>query len=194
MKKAPSSPNHDHIISNLNTERRKGKGINGRIAHDIINFLHVEDANLGVIFLTLECEVLPSKVHESEAMRDVMVLLHKGEHDYNIVMEELNEKSEAIASYSRMVMDMKSELNDGLKTIADMLQNMRPINEASEANNESASTENDNNMNIVDPSEPAVDMQNTESGMVTFPPPTPHVQPASGGGEGSRAVEESGGG
>ena len=77
-RKASPSTENDYIIKNLAVKRRN-RGPNAKIANDIINFFHVEDAKLNVILLTLKCEDIPSKVHSSEAMKDVYVLLHKSE-------------------------------------------------------------------------------------------------------------------
>ena len=68
-KPTPSSTN-GYIIKNLDV-RRKGKGQRTKLANDIINFLYVEDVNLGIVFLTLNCDIIPSKVQESEAIQDM---------------------------------------------------------------------------------------------------------------------------
>ena len=72
-KKCKPSSDNNYIIKGLE-DKRKGRGSKTNTAMDIIKFLQVEDANLGILFLTLKCELIPSKVHESEAMKDIYVL------------------------------------------------------------------------------------------------------------------------
>ena len=88
-KLTPSSQNV-YVIKNLE-EKRRYRGAKGRLASDIVT-LEVEDANLGITFLTLNCEVIPSKVHEREAMQDVYVLLQKSEEDYAYVTDRIEQR------------------------------------------------------------------------------------------------------
>ena len=74
-KLTPSSQNV-YVIKNLE-EKRRYRGAKGRLASDIVTFLEVEDANLGRTFLTLNIKVIPSKVHEREAMQGVYVFCKK---------------------------------------------------------------------------------------------------------------------
>ena len=120
-RKASPSTDNSYLIKNL-SQRRKRRGGNVSNAQDIINFFHVEDANLNVIFLTLKCEDIPSKVHESEAMKDVYVLLHKSEKDYMDVMHDLELKSLSIESYSQMVLELKNEMSKGFQALTAMIK------------------------------------------------------------------------
>ena len=99
-----------------------------RIAQDIINFLHLEDLNLNIIFLTLKCEDIPSIVHESEALQDVYPLLHKNEQDYNNVMDLLNQKNDLVDNYANMVNDLREEMNKGFVAISHTLRDMQTGN------------------------------------------------------------------
>ena len=89
-KLTPSSQNV-YVIKNLE-EKRRYRGAKGRLASDIVNFLEVEDANLDITFLTINCEVIPSKVHEREAMQDVYVLLQKSEEGYAYVTDRIEQR------------------------------------------------------------------------------------------------------
>ena len=104
-RKCTASSGNEYVIKSLD-ERRSRSGANVRIAQDIINFLHLEDLNLNIIFLTLKCEDIPSIIHESEAMQDVYPLLHKNEQDYDNVMELLNQKNYLVDNYANMVTDL----------------------------------------------------------------------------------------
>ena len=79
-KKCKPSSDNNYIVKGLES-KRKGRGGKTNTAIDIIKFLEVEDANLGIIFLTLKCEVIPSKVLESAAMKDIYVLMHQSDED-----------------------------------------------------------------------------------------------------------------
>ena len=74
-KKCQPSTENTYIIKGLDTKRQGSSGKKSS-AHDIINFLNIEDANLNITFLTLKCEKIPSKVTESQAMKDIYVLMH----------------------------------------------------------------------------------------------------------------------
>ena len=91
-RKCVPSTENSHIIKGLESKRKVRYG-KSDAAKDIIRFLEVEDATLGVIFLTRQCEIIPSKILESEAMRDIYVLMHKSDSDYKQVMDILEEKS-----------------------------------------------------------------------------------------------------
>ena len=123
-KLTPSSP-HEHVIKNLG-ERRKSRGAKGRMATDIINFLEVEDAKLGITFVTLNCDDIPSKIHESEALKDVYVLLHKSEQDYDFVKESLDQKNEEIKSQGYMIQALREDMLKGFQEITQMLKHRQP--------------------------------------------------------------------
>ena len=123
-KLSPSSP-HEHVIKNLG-ERRKSRGAKRRMATDIINFLEVEDAKLGITFVTLNCDDIPSKIHESEAMKDVYVLLHKSEQDYDFVKESLDQKDEEIKSQGCMIQALREDMMIALREISQMLKLRQP--------------------------------------------------------------------
>ena len=105
----PSSPN-EYIYKNLEAKRQRGSNTKPSLARDIINFFEVEDRNLDVTFLTLKCEVIPSKVHESEAMKDVYVLLHKSQEDYETVFHKLNDRDDTIISQGLTMEALKEEI------------------------------------------------------------------------------------
>ena len=126
-KKCEPSTTNTYIIKNLET-RRKKRGGKTQSAHDIIKFLQVEDVKLNITFLTMKCEMIPSEILESEAMRDIYVLMHKSEEDYKAVMEVLDQKSLEIENYANMVtnltqgMDnMRREFSDGISNLTRML-------------------------------------------------------------------------
>ena len=91
-KKLSPSTDNPRIINNL-APGRSFRRTCSKLAMDIINFFEVEDRHLNVIFLTHKCEDIPAKVHESEAMKDVYVLLHKTEEDYSVVIDDLRENN-----------------------------------------------------------------------------------------------------
>ena len=120
-KLTPSTQN-TYIIKNLE-EKRKSRGAKGRMASDIVNFFEVEDANLGITFLTLNCEVTPSKVHEREAMQDVYVLLHKSEEDYAYVTERIEQRDATIESQGSMIQALQKDMLKGFQDITQLLKN-----------------------------------------------------------------------
>ena len=131
-KLTPSSPNA-HIIKNLG-ERRKNKGAKGRMASDIINFLDVEDANLDITFVTLNCEDIPSKVHESAAMKDVYVLLHKSEQDYDYVKDNVDQNNDEIKAQGCMIQALREDMKKGFQEITQMLKHRQSNIDDSNAN------------------------------------------------------------
>ena len=84
----PSSDN-DYIYKNLDN-RRNAQCAN--ISKDIIDFLVAEERRLNVTFLTQECELMPSKVTEEQAMSEVYVLLHNTEMQYDNASQSLEEQ------------------------------------------------------------------------------------------------------
>ena len=131
-KLTPSSPNA-YIIKNL-AERRKNKGAKGRMATDIINFLDVEDAKLGITFVTLNCEDIPSKVHESAAMKDVYVLLHKTQQDYDYVKDNVDQNNEEIKSQGCTIQAMREDMLKGFQEITQMLKHRQSITDNANVN------------------------------------------------------------
>ena len=128
-KLTPSTQN-TYIIKNLE-EKRKSRGAKGRMASDIVNFFEVEDANLGITFLTLNCEVIPSKVHEREAMQDVYVLLHKSEEDYAYVTERIEQRDATIESQGNMIQALQKDMLKGFQELTQLLKNnMTKVNVA----------------------------------------------------------------
>ena len=116
-KLSPSSSN-GYIIKSLDARRlNRGhkKNVKLTLAKDIINFFEVEDRNLNVRFLTLKCEKIPSRVHESAAMEDVYVLLHKSQEDYNTVIDGLNDRDDTINT-------IREEMKKGFLALSNMLQ------------------------------------------------------------------------
>ena len=93
------------------------------MASDIVNFLEVEDANLGITFLTINCEDIPSNVHESEAMQDVYVLLHKSEQDYAFVAERIDQKDAEIESQGKMIQALQKDMMKGFQDLTQLLKN-----------------------------------------------------------------------
>ena len=127
-KKCKPSTDNNFIIKGLEA-RRKGRGGKTNTAMDIINFLHVEDANLGIIFLTLKCELIPSKVHESEAMKDIYVLMHQSDNDHKALVEKLEEKSLEIQNYANMVTGLRDDMQSGFLALTKIIgDRMLPAN------------------------------------------------------------------
>ena len=146
----PSSEN-TWVIKGLETKRKVREG-KSDTARDIIKFFEIEDANLKVIFLTKKCELIPSKILESEAMRDIYVLLHKSESDYKNAMEILEQKTAEIDAHATLVTNMRDSLRDEIQERFRVLTNLlmeRPLtnNVASVENNTIA---NSNTTNISD--------------------------------------------
>ena len=130
----PSSPN-EYIYKNLEAKRQRGSNTKPSLARDIINFFEVEDRNLDVTFLTLKCEVIPSKVHESEAMKDVYVLLHKSQEDYETVFHRLNDRDDNIISQGltmealkEEIKSVREEMKKGFLDLSSLLKKNEPIN------------------------------------------------------------------
>ena len=111
-KKLSPSTSNDYIIKNLSARRpnRGNKHVKLTLAKDIINFFDVEDRKLNVRFLPLKCEKIPSKVHESAAMQDVYVLLHKSQEDYNTVIDGLMHRDDTIISQGRTMEALKEDV------------------------------------------------------------------------------------
>ena len=120
----PSTP-RDYVIRNIGERRRVG---NKRLimAKDIINFLEVEDKNLNISFITVECEKIPSPVHEKEAVSDVYVLLHRNQEDHNTLMASLYDRDELITTQGQMLVSLREELNKNFKMLADMIKDKMP--------------------------------------------------------------------
>ena len=97
------------------------------IATDIINFFNAEDVNLNIRFLTYECEKIPSPVHESEAMKDVYVLLHKSQADYNHVVERINVSDNRILTHEDMLESLRKEMKEGFKAVSDLIKDSMPV-------------------------------------------------------------------
>ena len=137
-KLSPSSSN-DYIIKNLDARRLNHgnkKNVKLTLVKDIINFFEVEDRNLNVRFLTLKCEKIPSRVHESAAMQDVYVLLHKSQEDYNTVIDGLNDRDDTISSQGRTMESLKKDVNTvreemkkGFLALSNLLQRNAGSNE-----------------------------------------------------------------
>ena len=124
-KLTPSTPN-DYIIKHL-SGRRLARACKTTIATDIINFFNAEDVNLNIRFLTYECEKIPSPVHESEAMKDVYVLLHKSQADYNHVVERINVSDNRILTHEDMLESLRKEMKEGFKAVSDLIKDSMPI-------------------------------------------------------------------
>ena len=95
---------------------------------DIIEFLEKEDARLDVIFLTLNCEEIPSKVHNRDALEEVYLLLDKNEYEYTEVMSNLHAKELAINAHTKMLDDIKKDMCKGFNNIADIIKNLKSSN------------------------------------------------------------------
>ena len=104
----PSIPN-DYIIKNL-AQTRLRKRAKPKLANDILSFLETEDGNLDIIFLTEHCEVIPTSIHESQAMYEVYLLLHQTQADYNTVMDILSERDLDIRSHKDSMDELKLEV------------------------------------------------------------------------------------
>lgn len=131
----PSSDNI-YIIRNL-AIRRNAKGAKSAIAKDIIKFLQVEGVNLGISFLTMNCEIIPSKILESEAMRDIYVALHQTETENKTIMDILEEKSVEIESYKNMVTSLQQQVKDGFEKITKLFSERPQFINASNASAQS---------------------------------------------------------
>ena len=114
------SSDNEWIYKNLEP-RRVNKRSNKALATDMINFLEVENANLKVTFFTQECENTPSPVHESEAMKDVYVLLHQTMEDYSEVRETQREQAEIIDKFARSVLEIRNQVGNGFQNITKLL-------------------------------------------------------------------------
>ena len=121
--RTPSTTNQ-YIIKNLGP-RRKVRLTCSVLARDIIEFLEIEDGNLNVVFLTLKCEELPAKIHESQAMQDVYVMLHRTEDDYLRVTEEVRENSIDIDSNSQAVKALQKQMADSFEMVMTTLLKMQ---------------------------------------------------------------------
>ena len=104
--------------------------------------------NLNVIFLTLRCEDIPAKIHESVAMQDVYVLLEKSKEDNLAVTEDLREKSLAIEENTRIVLALKEQMEVSFNAVTSML---RKTHEQQIAANNVSSAVVDNNNTMNDP-------------------------------------------
>ena len=162
----PSSEN-TWVIKGLETKRKVREG-KSDTARDIIKFFEIEDANLKVIFLTKKCELIPSKILESEAMRDIYVLLHKSESDYKNAMEILEQKTAEIDAHATLVTNMRDSLRDEIQERFRVLTSLlmeRPLanNVASVENNTIANSNTTNSSDIVADSNDVV-LNATEQG------------------------------
>ena len=163
-KKLSPSTSNDYIIKNLSARRlnRGNKHVKLTLAKDIINFFDVEDRKLNVRFLTLKCEKIPSKVHESAAMQDVYVLLHKSQEDYNTVIDGLMHRDDTIISQGRTVEALKEdvkavreEMKKGFLVLSNLLRKhasssvstVSPIDQVDLTNNITTSTNVENEIN-----------------------------------------------
>ena len=126
-KPTPSSEN-GYIIKHLDV-RRKGTGQCTKLATDIINFLSVEDVNLGIVFLTLNCNMIPSKVNETEEIQNFCVLLHKTEEDYNTVIEIIQQKDEEMKIQANLLHKLQNDVQKGFLAITELLQNKQSSND-----------------------------------------------------------------
>ena len=131
-RKCQPSTENTYIIKGLETKRQ---GRNGKTTsvEDIVNFLSVEDANLGIIFLTLECEKIPSKVTESEAMKDIYVLMHESDSNYQRLMSDFHDKSEELDNYKKMVTELRADMNQGFLSLTKMLRELPALNNVATA-------------------------------------------------------------
>ena len=127
MEEPRAHPKHVATVKKL-IELRSLRGTNIRLALDVIEFLQLEDGRLDVIFLTLHCEEIPSRVHERDCMKEVYLLLEKNEYEYTEVMENLYEKELAINAHTKMLEVIKKDMAKGFGVIADMLKNMQTSN------------------------------------------------------------------
>ena len=114
-KLTPSSTNH-YIIRNLEPRRMNGN-IKPKIAEDIMKFLEVEDGNLSITFLTLNCEEIPSIVHESMAMKDVYVLMHQSQQNYNTVLDIVKHREEEMENQAKLIDSLQTEMRCNFQTI-----------------------------------------------------------------------------
>ena len=125
-KKLTPIPEHENIIKRL-TESRSTRGTNVKIANDIIDFLQVEDSRLNIIFLTLNCEEIPSNVHEKDVLKDIYILLDKSEHENYEIMEHLRDREVAFRAYQNLVNEMvtgvKNDMCKGFVVLANLLEN-----------------------------------------------------------------------
>lgn len=119
-------PKHVATVKKL-IEPRSLRGTNIRLALDVIEFLQLEDGRLDVIFLTLHCEEIPSRVHERDCMKEVYLLLEKNEYEYTEVMENLYEKELAINAHTKMLEVIKKDMAKGFGVIADMLKKCKHL-------------------------------------------------------------------
>ena len=144
-KKCQPSTENTYIIKGLGTKRQ---GQNGKksSADDIINFLNVEDANLDIIFLTLKCEKIPSKVTESQAMKDIYVLMHESDSNYQRLLSDFNDKTEEIQNYTNLVTDLRGDMSRGFETIYKMLRDLPALNNVATAVR--GLNADDNNVNV----------------------------------------------
>ena len=181
-RKCVPSTDNSHIIKGLESKRKVRYG-KSDAAKDILRFLEVEDATLGVIFLTRQCEIIPSKILESEAMRDIYVLMHKSESDYKQVMDILEEKSAEIETFTNLVTSMREEARENYRVMTNLLKermnNNVSIDEAqgsgvSNDNNSSDTASVDNELEVTTAPLPAA------AGIVTAPAdiPTPEAATA----------------
>ena len=126
-RKCEPSTDNNYIIKNLESRRQK-RGGKTTTAHDIIKFLHVEDARLNITFLTMKCELIPSKILESEAMRDIYVLMHKSDEDYKAVMEVLEQKSVELDNYANMVTSLRGGIVENFANLTRMINERMVVN------------------------------------------------------------------
>ena len=113
----PTTDENKNAIENLGRWRR-GNTNTFRLAKDIIEFLQIEDVNLGIQFLTLNCEDIPSSVLESVENQEVYHLFHKSQDDYCQVNELLQQQGEAIESYTQLVCDLQAQMAEGFAALS----------------------------------------------------------------------------
>ena len=125
-KKLTPSSSNEYIIKGIGNRRRAKKNVCRTMASDIINFLEVEDANLNVCFLTVNCEKIPSSVHEKEAMSSVYVMLHKTQEDYDILMAAVNNNDDIVEEQGRRMDAMREDMNKNFLMLANMIKGNLP--------------------------------------------------------------------
>ena len=108
-------PQHAGVINNI-IARRQLRNSSYRLVLDILDFLQIEDCRLKVTFLTLECEKIPSKVTEQEAVKDVLVLLEKNEYNYEKVLKSFEDKQRVFDEQASLLQTVKSEMYWGFKS------------------------------------------------------------------------------
>ena len=171
-KKLSPSTNNQYIIKNLAARRPKrgNKHVKLTLAKDIINFFDIEDRKLNVRFLTIQCEKTPSKVHESAAMQDVYVLLHKSQEDYNTVIDGLMDREDTIIAQGHTmealkddVKSVREEMKKGFLVLSKLLKKqtsssvstVSPVGQVDLPNNVMTNTNDENELSETSTSDDA---------------------------------------